>query len=102
MSDEEFLIVQVWVNEVLTLPEKTIDTSRQRRSTMNGTISRLRKGGSTNKTSDQRLVVLLNSRYQRLNYIINERLKRIMEQTNVLEPGQGRGRQGRSVNINMM
>jgi len=56
MSDEEFLIVQAWVNEVLTLPEKTIDTSRQSRSTMNGTISRLHKGGGTNKTSDQRPV----------------------------------------------
>ena len=44
---------------------------------------------------------LLNSGYQLLNYIINERLKRIVEQTNVLEPGQGGGRQGRSVNINM-
>ena len=63
MSDEEFLIVQAWVNEILTLPEKTTDTARQSRST--------------------------------------ERLKRIVEQTNVLEPGQGGGRQGRSVNINM-
>jgi len=45
--------------------------------------------------------VLLNSGYQLLNYIINERLKRIVEQTNVLEPGQGGNRQGRSVNINM-
>jgi len=101
MSDEEFLIVQGLVNEILTLPEKTIDTARQSRSTMNGTISQLHKGGSTNKTSDQRPVVLLNSGYQVLNYIINERLKRIVEQTNVLEPGQGGGRQGRSVNINM-
>ena len=63
MSDEEFLMVQAWVNEILTLPEKTIDTPRQSRSTMNGTISQLRKGGSTNKTSDQRPVVLLNSGY---------------------------------------
>jgi len=101
MSDEEFLIVQAWVNEILTLPEKTIDTARQSRSTMNGTISQLHKGGSTNKTSDQRPVVLLNSGYQLLNYIINERLKRIVEQTNVLGPGHGGGRQGRSVNINM-
>jgi len=101
MSDEKFLIVQAWVNEILTLPDKTIDTARQSRSTMNGTISQLHEGGSTNKTSDQRLVVLLNSGYQLLNYIINERLNRIVEQTNVLEPGQGGGRQGRSVNINM-
>ena len=68
---------------------------------MNGTISQLHKGGSTNKTSDQRLVVLLNSGYQLLSYIINERLKRIVEQTNVLELGQGGGSQGRSVNMNM-
>jgi len=101
MSDEEFLIVQAWVNEILTLPEKTINTVRQSRSTMHGTISQLHKGGSTNQTSDQRPVVLLNSVYQLLNYIINERLKRIVEQTNVLKPRQGRGRQGQSVNINM-
>ena len=63
MSDEESLIVQAWVNEILTLPEKTINTARQSRSTMNGTISQLHKGGSTNKTSDQRPVVLLNSGY---------------------------------------
>ena len=99
MSDEEFLIVQAWVNEILTPPEKTIDTARQSQSTMNGTISQLHKGGSTNKTFDQRPVVLL--RYQLLNYIINKRLERIVEQTNVLKPGQGGGRQGRSVNINM-
>jgi len=101
MSDEEFLIVQAWVNEIVTLPEKTINTARQSWSTMNGIISQLHKGGSTNKTSDQRPVVLLNSGYQMLSYIINEQLKRIVEQTNVLELGQGGGRQGRSVNINM-
>jgi len=101
MSDEEFLIVQAWVNEILTLPEKTIDTARQSRSTRNDTISPPHTGGSTNKTSDQRPVVLLNSGYQLLNYIINERLKRIVEQTNVLEPGQGGGRPDRSVSINM-
>jgi len=55
------------------------------------------KGGSTNKTSDQKPVVLLNSGYQLLNDIINKRLERIVEQTNVLDLGQGGGRQGRSV-----
>ena len=89
------------MNEILTLPEKIIDTARQSPSTINGTVSQLHKGGSTNKTSDQRLVMLLNSGDQLLNYIINERLKRIVEQTNVLEPGQGGGRQGQSVNIKM-
>jgi len=71
MSDEKFLLVQAWLNEILTLPEKPIDTARQSRSTMDGTISQLHKGGSTNKTS------------------------------NLLEPEQGGGRQGRSVNINV-
>jgi len=52
MSDEEFLIVQAWVNEILTLPGKPIDTTSHSQSTMNGTISQLHKGGSTNKTSD--------------------------------------------------
>jgi len=101
MSDEKFLIVQAWVNGILTLPKKTIDTARQSRSTMNVSISQLHKGGSTDKPSDQRPVVLLHSGYQLLNYIINERLKRIVEQTNMLEPGQGGGRQVQSVNINM-
>jgi len=101
MSDEEFLIVQAWVNEILTLHEKPIDTALQSWSTMNDTISQLQKGGSTNKTSDQRPVVLLNSGYQLLNCIINDRLKRIVEQTHVLEPEQGMGRPGQSVNINM-
>ena len=72
------MIVQAWVNEILILPEKTIDTARQSRSTMNGTISQVHKGGSTNKTSDQRPVVLLNSGHQLLNYIYNERLERIV------------------------
>jgi len=36
-----------------------------------------------------------------LNYVINERLKKIAEPANILEPGQGGGRQGRCVGINM-
>jgi len=44
---------------------------------------------------------MLNSGYQLLIYIISERLKRIVEQANMLEPWQGGSKQGRSVNINM-
>ena len=63
MTDEEFQIVKMWVNEILTE-----GTSRQR-ETMNGTILQLHKGGGTNKTSQQQLVVLLNSAvYRLLNY----------------------------------
>jgi len=47
---------------------------------MNGTISKLLKGGGTDKTSDQRSVVLLNSVYQLLKNVINERLKKIVNQ----------------------
>jgi hypothetical protein len=69
---------------------------------MHGTISQLHKGGSTNKSSDQRTVVLLNGGYQLLNCIINEQLKQIVRPANVLEPGQCGGRQEcRSANINM-
>jgi len=70
---------------------------------MNGTISQPHKGGHTNKTSDQRPVVLFNSGYQLLHYIINGLLKRIVEHTILLELGQGGGKQGRSVtdDINM-
>jgi len=95
MTNEEVQIVKTWVNQILTK-----DTSRQR-ATMNGTISQLLKGGGTNKMSDQRPVVLLNSVYQLLNYVINEPLKKIVEPANILEPGQGGGRQGRCVGINM-
>jgi len=70
MKDEEFQIVKMWVNEILTE-----DTSRQR-ETMNGNISLLHKGGGTNRPSNQRTVVLPNSAYQLLNYVINERLKK--------------------------
>ena len=68
---------------------------------MNGTISQLDKGGSSNKPSDQRSVVLLNSGYQLLNYIINELFNWIVEQVNVFGLGQGGSSQSRNVNINM-
>jgi len=95
MTDEEFQIVKMWVNEILTEY-----TSRQQ-ATMNGTILQLHKGGGTNKTSYQRSVALLNSVYQLLNYVINERLEKNVEPANILEPEQGGGRQGCCAGINM-
>jgi len=68
---------------------------------MNCTVSQLYKGGGTNRPSDQRPVVLFDSVYQLLNYVIIEQLKKIVEPANILEPGQGGGRQGRCVGINM-
>jgi len=77
MMDEKVHFVKIWVNEILTE-----DTSRQR-ATMNGTILQLHRGGGTNKTLDQRLIDLLNSVYQLLNYVINERLKKNVEPANI-------------------
>jgi len=51
--------------------------------------------------SDQRPVVFLKSVYQRLNYVINEWLNKIVEPANILQPGQGGSRQGRCISINM-
>jgi len=42
MLDEEFFIVQAWVNEIVKLPEKPIDTAHQSWSPMNGTMSQQR------------------------------------------------------------
>jgi len=39
--------------------------------------------------------------YQLLNFVINERLKKIVEPANILEPEQGGGRKRRCVGINM-
>jgi len=47
--------------------------------------------------SAQRPVVLLNSVHQLLNYVINERLKKIVEPANILEPGQGGAGQARTL-----
>jgi len=49
MSDEELFIVQTWVNEMLKLPEITLDTAHQSWSTMNDTICELHKGGATKR-----------------------------------------------------
>jgi hypothetical protein len=54
---------------------------------MNGNILQLHEDRGTNKTSGQRPVVLLNNVYQMLNHVINERLEKIVEPANILEPG---------------
>ena len=50
----------------------------------------------TSSSADPHPIVLRSG-----NYIINERLKRIVEQKDALESGQGGGRQVRSVNIDV-
>jgi len=95
MTDAEFQNVRMRVNDTLTQ-----GTSLQR-ATINGIILQLHRGGGTDETSDQRPVVLLKSVYQLLNYVINERLKKNVNSANILEPGQGGGRQGHCVSIDM-
>ena len=57
---------------------------------VHGLVSLLYKGGgSTDRTCDYRPVVLLNRLFQIVSYIIQERLVRIVEGSNILEPGQG-------------
>ena len=91
ISGEEFLIMQAaWVHEIMTLPEKTIDTARQSRSTMNGTISQLHKGGSTNKTSEPTA---------QLHHQQSAEKNRGTDKC--VRTRAGRGQAGRSVNINV-
>jgi hypothetical protein len=65
-------------------------------------VSLLHKGGgSTVRAENYRPVVLLNSLFQLVSYIIQERLVRIVEGSNILEPGQGGFRVSRGCDINM-
>ena len=64
-------------------------------------VALLHKGGdSTDRTGDYRPVVLLNSLFQLISYVIQERLVRIVEGSNILEPGQGGFRVRRGCDIN--
>jgi len=95
MTDKEFQNVKMWVNEILTG-----NTSRLR-ARMNCTMSQIYKGGCTNEMSNQRPVILLNSVYHVLNYVIKERLKKNVEQGNIFEPGHFGNRQRRCLSITM-
>jgi len=64
MSDEEFLIVQVWVNDILTLPQKTNDTARQSHSTFNGRKIPVKKWGDTEIAERGRSVLVMHARYR--------------------------------------
>ena len=57
-----------------------------------------------NCAGDYRPVVLLNNLFQLVSYIIQERLVRIVEESNILEPGQGgfRSRRGSDINVHKL
>ena len=84
--------------EILALEGARVMTVEE----MNGTISLLHKGGTTDdKPQDWRPVVLLNCTNQLVMHILNARLRSIVEKAGILEPGQSGGRQGRSTDINL-
>jgi hypothetical protein len=98
MSHAELEVLRAWANEILALEGARVMTVEE----MNGTISLLHKGGTTDdKPQDWRPVVLLNCTNQLVMHILNARLRSIVEKAGILEPGQSGGRQGRSTDINL-
>jgi hypothetical protein len=80
-------VILQWINEVLTSEEPGRKLSV---TEVHGLVALLHRGGdSTDRTENYRPVVLLNSLFQLVSYIIQERLVRIVEGSNILEPGQG-------------
>jgi hypothetical protein len=87
-STERIVILQ-WINEVLTVEEPGRKLSV---TEVHGLVALPHKGdGSTDRAENYRPVVLLNILFQLVSYIIQERLVRIVEGSNILEPGQGGG-----------
>ena len=98
-TSTERSIVLHWINEVLTSESPGHKLSVKE---VHGLVALLHKGGgSTVRAENYRPVVLLNSLFQLVSYIIQERLVRIVEGSNILEPGQGGFRARRGCDINM-
>ena len=92
-------VILLWINDVLTAEKPGLRLSAKE---VHGLVALLHKGGgSTDRASDYRPVVLLNSLFQLISYVIQERLVRIVEGSNILEPGQGGFRARRGCDINM-
>jgi hypothetical protein len=86
MSDEEKEILRGWINTILD-PENPTEMTEEE---THGMISLLHKGGATSdKTSDLRPIILLNSTHQLVSHIINERLTDVIERDNLLGVEQG-------------
>ena len=97
-TSTERSIVLHWINEVLTSESPGHKLSVKE---VHGLVALLHKGGgSTVRAENYRPVVLLNSLFQLVSYIIQERLVRIVEGSNILEPGQGGFRARRGCDIN--
>jgi hypothetical protein len=101
-TSTERRVILCWLNEVLTSEEPGLRLSVKE---VHGLVALLHKGGgSKDRASDYRPVVLLNSLFQLVSYVIQERLVRIVEGSNILEPGQGgfRARRGCDINVHKL
>ena len=99
MSRTEKEVLRVWVNQILTTGDKPREITDEIR---NGTIALLHKGSDTTELfTDWRPIVLLNTVSQLVDHIIESRLRRILEENGILEPGQAGYRMGRSTDVNM-
>jgi len=101
-TSTERRVILCWINEVLTSEEPGLRLSVKE---VHGLVALLHKGGgSKDRASDYRPVVLLNSLFQLVSYVIQERLVRIVEGSNILEPGQGgfRARRGCDINVHKL
>ena len=99
MSDEQLELIGMWANKILTEngPARSMTTQE-----MEGHISMLHKGGNTSdKASDWRPVVLLNCTNQLIMHVINARLRDIVEQADILEPGQAGEGKDRGTDLNL-
>ena len=86
-------VIQLWANRILTEEDTAGSMTEQ---VMNGTIRLLHQGGDTaDLMSDWHPVF-----NQLIMHMIDNRLRGIVEMEGFLSPGQGGGRQGRSVTIN--
>jgi hypothetical protein len=86
-TSTERSVILHWINEVLTSeePDRKLSITE-----VHALVALLHKGGgSTVREENYRPVALLNRLFQLVSYIIQERLVRIVEGSNILEPGQG-------------
>ena len=91
-------VILHWINGVITGKDPDIRLSVKE---VHGRVALLHKDGdSTDRVSDYHPVVLPYNLFQLISCIIQERLVRIVEGSNILEPGQGGFRTRREYDIN--
>ena len=91
MSHAELEVLRAWANEILALEGARVMTVEE----MNGTISLLHKGGTTDdKPQDWRPVVLLNCTNQLVMHILNATAQRHCRESRYPGAGPIRGEAG--------